>query len=305
MIQLQQIIYFKKVAELNSMNKAADELYITQSNLSRSIKSLEDYLEIKLFERTNKGVTLTEDGKKFGAYADNILMQIDLMKNISVEETQRAISISAYPMMLNAEFVRRFYEYTKYETFNMVIDEQRINVVIDNVKKSISEIGIIQINMAQEKEVKRDLKNNALEFSMLTEGSWYAGMGENNPLYKKSFVTMEELINSTIIRAKDDYYSSLTEYMEVDGVKFTQFKNAIFSNDGVTRLYLLKNMNTFVFCPEWTKDEYARNNIKVIPIKNCNIHSTLGWIKRKKQSLSKEATIFVKIMEDYYSNTSN
>ena len=63
MIQFQQIIYFLKIAELRSINKAAAKLYVSQPSLSQSIKNLEDELNIRLFRRSNKGVVLTEDGK--------------------------------------------------------------------------------------------------------------------------------------------------------------------------------------------------------------------------------------------------
>ena len=69
MIQFQQIIYFLKIAELRSINKAAAKLYVSQPSLSQSIKNLEDELNIRLFRRSNKGVVLTEDGKRFLQYA--------------------------------------------------------------------------------------------------------------------------------------------------------------------------------------------------------------------------------------------
>ena len=48
MIQFQQIIYFLKIAELRSINKAAAKLYVSQPSLSQSIKNLED--ELNRFE---------------------------------------------------------------------------------------------------------------------------------------------------------------------------------------------------------------------------------------------------------------
>ena len=45
------------------MNEASKHLYVTQQNLSSSIKQLENELELKILERSSKGVELTEDGK--------------------------------------------------------------------------------------------------------------------------------------------------------------------------------------------------------------------------------------------------
>lgn len=46
--------YFLKIAQLNNMSKAAEQLHITQPTLSRQIKTLEDSLGTKLFNRDNK-----------------------------------------------------------------------------------------------------------------------------------------------------------------------------------------------------------------------------------------------------------
>ena len=85
MIQFQQIIYFLKIAELRSINKAAAKLYVSQPSLSQSIKNLEDELNIRLFRRSNKGVVLTEDGKRFLQYAERIADQMELIEGLARE----------------------------------------------------------------------------------------------------------------------------------------------------------------------------------------------------------------------------
>jgi DNA-binding transcriptional LysR family regulator len=58
-----QVRYFVKIAELKSLSKAADNLDLTQSGLSRQLASLEAYLGKPLFFRTGRGVELTDAGK--------------------------------------------------------------------------------------------------------------------------------------------------------------------------------------------------------------------------------------------------
>ena len=55
---------FCVVAETESFSKASDILCLTESTISSHIKKLEDYLDVKLFYRENKGTTLTKEGKK-------------------------------------------------------------------------------------------------------------------------------------------------------------------------------------------------------------------------------------------------
>ena len=68
-MNIQQIKYVLEVAASSSMRDAATRLFISQPALSSSIKDLEDELGIFLFERTNKGITLTDEGREFVGYA--------------------------------------------------------------------------------------------------------------------------------------------------------------------------------------------------------------------------------------------
>ncbi|MED3962630.1 LysR family transcriptional regulator [Niallia taxi] len=71
---------FKHVAELQSVSKAAEKLGYVQPNVSQRIKNLENELGVRLFMRNNRGVTLTEEGKKLLEYTNEILQLIDEAK---------------------------------------------------------------------------------------------------------------------------------------------------------------------------------------------------------------------------------
>ena len=69
--------YAVEIANIGSINKAAEILLIAQPNLSRCIKELESDLGITIFVRSSKGMLLTPEGEEFISYAKNILKQID------------------------------------------------------------------------------------------------------------------------------------------------------------------------------------------------------------------------------------
>ena len=74
--------YAVEIAKTNSLNKAAETLYVGQSALSRAIKELESSLGVTLFERSSKGMTLTPDGQLFIHYAKSVLKQVDNIENM-------------------------------------------------------------------------------------------------------------------------------------------------------------------------------------------------------------------------------
>ena len=62
-MELRQLQYVIKIAECGTMLKAAQELYISQSGLTRSLKTLEKELGMELFDRINNRLILNEYGK--------------------------------------------------------------------------------------------------------------------------------------------------------------------------------------------------------------------------------------------------
>lgn len=81
-MELRQLKYFIKAAELNNFTEAANQLFITQSTLSQQIKQLEDELGILLFDRLGKRVRLTEAGNLFLPYAQKTAKDAEDGRNI-------------------------------------------------------------------------------------------------------------------------------------------------------------------------------------------------------------------------------
>jgi LysR family transcriptional activator of nhaA len=71
-INYHHLLYFKTIAEENSVSKAAEKLRVGQPTLSAQLKQFEDNLGVRLFERQHKKLILTEQGKVALDYARNI-----------------------------------------------------------------------------------------------------------------------------------------------------------------------------------------------------------------------------------------
>ncbi|MCW5637131.1 MAG: LysR family transcriptional regulator [Rubrivivax sp.] len=75
-MDLKQLDYFVRVAELGSFTRAANVLRVAQPALSRQVRALEVELRQPLFDRNGRGVTLTEAGKRLLAHGRGILQQV-------------------------------------------------------------------------------------------------------------------------------------------------------------------------------------------------------------------------------------
>ena len=72
--------YFVEVADQKSFSKAARNLHISQSAISRTIKALEDELGVVLFMRNAKSVELTDGGTIFLTHAKRVVFMFEHLK---------------------------------------------------------------------------------------------------------------------------------------------------------------------------------------------------------------------------------
>lgn len=297
MIQLQQLIIFEKVAETSSMNKAAEELFMSQPNLSKAIRNLEKELDIKIFDRTNKGVKLTEDGYRLYKYVKTMHKQLDMIQGISKPEIPDSMSISAYPCPVLYKALGEFYERNREKHIEVTLKEERVSSTIDSVVNLQADIGIIEVNDVQDKEVARLLKAKNLEYHELAIDTWYVHVGKNSPFYGHEVISMQELVDCTIMRAPDDYFSNLSYLFEVDGVHFTQFEKTMFVSDYFTRLRLLNTTDMVCIETAWNEDFEKEIGIRAIPIANCDIRISVGWIKRKNETQPSKVHEFIELLQ--------
>ena len=135
MITLQQLKYVIEVSRSRSINKAAQNLFISQPSLSNAIKELENEIGIVIFLRTNKGIILTAEGSEFLGYARQVVEQAALLENrySNMQSLQQHFSVSAqhYAFAVSA-FVRLLKEYNRDE-YEFTLKETKTYQIIDDV----------------------------------------------------------------------------------------------------------------------------------------------------------------------------
>lgn len=112
-MDLNQLNQFRVVARLENVTKAAEELYISQPNLSTSIARLESNLGVKLFSREKGRIRLTENGKILLHHVNRVFQELDAAKS----ELLMAQEIQTEIVRVAANFAQILPEiYSKYTT---------------------------------------------------------------------------------------------------------------------------------------------------------------------------------------------
>ncbi|WP_246818691.1 LysR family transcriptional regulator, partial [Aerococcus sp. HMSC23C02] len=92
-MRLEDFKYFQTVASELSLSQAANKLYISQPSLSNAMTKLEKELDVTLFTRSSRGISLTTDGEEFLQYANQILEQMHLVERRYFDKEPPALPI--------------------------------------------------------------------------------------------------------------------------------------------------------------------------------------------------------------------
>ncbi len=296
MVSVQYLNYFMKICQTRSMNKAAEELFISQPALSQSMRNLERELNVTLFVRSNKGINLTAEGEKLLKHTRLILGQFALLENLHEEEVYNQLSVSAFPCLIPPEVLISYKKDSEYGKSHIDYQECRVGQIIENVHNSISEIGILQYNNHQISVLTKKLKNMNLELHNFCQKEWAVAVGKKSPLYDNEYVTLEELKEYRLIRQKDDYFSYLTSEIRVEETTMDDLP-CDWIDSGVMISSLLEHTDMYMFACMQKHFMNLHSKVKLIPIQNPSVDIYIGWIQKKNTMLSDAGKKFIHILE--------
>lgn len=294
-MQLQQLRYVLEVASTGSMNKAAKNLFVSQPNLSSAINSLEKELNIQIFSRTNKGVEVTRDGKLLIQYAKSILGQVDqLKKAYGVEERKHVsfLEISQTGLINLTPVISKIYSQLNKSRVEIIIKEDNVGEVIKHLFYMKSEIAIVTMNSTQMNFIEKVLDKRKMELNILDQTKLGVVVSPKSSLYNRDEIAFEELNTLTYIEYLEEKNISLNHSSELVEIWSRFLGNTIHVTDREMVFDLLRNLDSYSFNIEKNKEYLEQRGVKFIRLKE-DINIYIGWLKRRREQLSHEATIFV------------
>jgi LysR family glycine cleavage system transcriptional activator len=132
---------FEAVARLGSLTRAADELHVSQSAVSRQVSLLEDYLDVKLFNREQRGISLTEAGRAYQQEIGPAFARIAVAtQNLLVSSRGGPINVRAYTTFAAKWLMRRlplFHASNPEIEVNLSTNVTPVNFVRENIDLAI------------------------------------------------------------------------------------------------------------------------------------------------------------------------
>ena len=276
-MELRQLQYFMQICEYGSILKAANNLYMTQQAVSKSIAALERELGASLFYRTAKGVILTQFGQEF---RKNCLPVMESMENLNrnMEKTLRhnsgklRIGVSGGLMFLNSKKI--------WTDFEKLYPNIQIEAAELGYKDSLDMLNKGELDTVIISDLEQVERMDEYVLFRLPSASRGLIVNKSNPLASYESIEIADLRNEKFILYINEFaYREFVRLCRENGFEpdiqrtsDTIYMCALCNSDGMTGIIIS-------FLADRMLDHFS--NIKQVPFKKPILEYSLGMIARR------------------------
>lgn len=291
-MELQQLKYFKAVAELGNLTAAAEALFVTAPAISTSISRLEDELGVQLFERTKGRLTLNAYGQFFLRHINQALDTLDyaaieLRKNLMIQGQH--VSLACVTSAQWADMVTAFT--LEHPRFTLSCTEYKRSDIVNNGLPAqhnfllTCEDGVPDFVAAE------------MDSIVLFEDALMIAVARSHPFADKESVNLEDLLSGTLLLPMTNYsmyerLADLCTYADLTMPSGSAYPHA-------TALKIAEKGLGIAFTTQYATRSLSMD-LRYVPISD----QTHPWVYRlywrKTQHLTEDEEIFKQFVQIYY-----
>ena len=299
-MNLKQLEAFVQVAEGGSFSRAAKELYLTQPTISAHIASLEKELNVRLFIRNTKEVSLSEDGKELYKYAKPMMdleHKIEERFGSGEEPGKHCITIAASTVpaqYLLPAILKRYNE--KYPEEQLKILEMDSAKVVLRVIDHMVDVGLTGTTLEKKhcryvpfyKDQLVVITPNTEKYRKLQAES----ADDISWICQESFIMREEG-SGTRKEAEKQFARAGISVEELDVI-------ASIENQETIKKSVSQGLGISVLSALASKDEVEEGHILAFPIPGADSGRNINLVYKKNYQLSRSAERFIRIVKEVY-----
>ena len=308
---IQQIKYILGVADSGSFNKASEKLFISQPSLTSSVHDAEYELGFQIFNRSTRGVTVTERGESFIKDARNLYSKYEELLKKHCGSEQKVFSVSTlYYAFARKAFVEIVKKYS-HQGYDFAFCEKKASDVIADVANETSTVGILYLSDSNRDDITKSIKANKLEFHHLTECNAFVYLHKKHPLAKKESLSLKELQEYRFVTFDTDDVKS---FFSDQVISQYGLDKAITVADRATELNLIEHLNGYTFLSgiyeddsnteknedESTVSSDSGENFILIPLQNLDENIShcfeLGYITKTGQRMNDISLTYIDVI---------
>lgn len=278
MITLKQITYALAVEKTLHFKKAADQCAVSPSALSTALNELEKQLGLQLFERDNKKVLITPDGKTFLAKAASIKEQVEDLYQLA--QTQRGVL--SYPMTVGIIPTIAPYLLPKvlpvlketYPDFELSIVEDQSKVLLEQVRSGYIDSAILALPFPTD---------GLLSFEFWHEDFYWVAHHDDVSMWPDdlSDITSEQLDDRRLLLLKEGHCFK-DHALAVCRLPMTNPNVTVNSTSLTTLIHMVAGKMGTTLVPEMSLDQLVTHHpaLKAFHLKEPGPHRTIAFVTR-------------------------
>ncbi|NLC68379.1 MAG: LysR family transcriptional regulator [Clostridiaceae bacterium] len=280
------------VVEYNSYTRAAEHLSLTQPAVTQHIKQLEKELNIKIFRRVGKEIKPTNEGNIVIQYARRNIALYERLRQ-SVLDEQRHVRRLTVGITHTAESNAVAEVLGRYCSEN---PGTTITIISDSINNLYNMLQNYEIDLAV---VEGKIQDTGINSLLLDTDSLVLVVSNNNPLAKKSMVTINELKKQPLIlrRPSSGTRNLFTAHLESNNMSLNDF-NVILEVDNVATIKNLirRDIGVSILARSVCLKEIKKGKITVLPIENLSMIREINILYHND---FKHVDILESIMKEY------
>ena len=283
---MNQLKYVLAAAGSSSIREASTKLFVSQPALSASIHELEEELGILIFDRTNKGISLTDEGREFLSYAKKAVGQYEVLEEryLSKDSDKERFSVSTQHYNFAIKAFTVVIRETDPDKYIFSIHETKTKEVLEDVRHLKSEVGIVSFSGSNEALIKKLFRDYQLDFTPLMKRETYVYVWKDHPFAGKKEISIDEMQDYPCVSfdQSDDSNFYLTEEAMADYA----FHKMIKSDDRATSMEIIAELKAYAIGSGMLSGADAiLQGLTAIKLKEED-PITIGYITRKGSALS-------------------
>lgn len=288
-----QVTYFLAIIEQKNFSHAANEVFISQSSLSKQIKSLEIELGVILFSRESHKIELTEAGEAFLHFAKQFQKEyLNMMSTLSLykikDKITYSIKMGTIPILCCHDIIQRINLESINENINIDLLEREQSELVKMLDRNQIDFAVLRTDY---------LFPDEYDFIQLVTEKIGIVCSIKHPLATKEKLRLQDLKNESFLLLNNT--SSLYN-LAVDACKNAGFSPKV--NYVTSRHELLLAMVNDKLCltmlPMSLLDLENRQSLKFIPLEDTII-SNIAIVRRKDLKNNKKVQFFESALKEY------
>jgi DNA-binding transcriptional LysR family regulator len=275
---LNQLQIFLKIAQTQSVTKAAEELNLTQPAVSIQLKNFQQQFDIALTEVVSRKIYITDFGKEIAIAAENIINQVNAINNKTMAFKGQLTGRLKISVVSTGKYVMPFFlsNFMKQHAgIELLMDVTNKNKVIESIENNEVDFALVSILPKNMHIEKMDLLQNKL-YLVGNESIDFNYGKVSKDFFEKLPLIFREKGSGT--------RQSMEHFISSKGLNVIK-KMELTSNEAVKQA-LLAGLGCSIMPLIGIKNELHNKELKIIPIRGLPLKTTwrLIWLKGKKHS---------------------